>query len=433
MAALALASLARAQDAQDGGLPAGFLPVPQYGGDWPARAFLTGDWGGRRQDWAEGGVSFDLQWTQHAQGVVHGGLDTGFEYPGSFDAVMRVDLLRSQRWPALLTVRSESRYGDNVNLDTGLILPSNTDVGMPLTEPPDQDLLAAVTELNVLQVLPTGFALVLGKIQTLDADPCEFASGRGRDQFFQFPLVGSSVTALTVPYSTLAGSLIWMPNHRLSVSTTLMNSADSSTTSGFDDVGEGTTWATEARTQHTALGGMPGGTNVGFIYAFDGDFRDLQGKLILSPGGLGTERESASWAIYWTGWQYLSANGPLPDAIDAGDGQPDVEGYGLFARFGVADEDTNPIAWNASIGLGGRGLGSREQDTWGLGCFHNELQEPNTEVLDLLADGSGGVEGFYGIALGAVARLTLDAQWLQSAFGDVDDSVVLGARLNVVL
>ncbi|MHC4990609.1 MAG: hypothetical protein ACYTGC_06475, partial [Planctomycetota bacterium] len=47
------------------------------------RFLLTGDWNGERSKLAEAGLTFDVQWTQSAQGVVSGGRDTGWEYGGS--------------------------------------------------------------------------------------------------------------------------------------------------------------------------------------------------------------------------------------------------------------------------------------------------------------------------------------------------------------
>jgi hypothetical protein len=58
--------------------------------------------------------------------------------------------------------------------------------------------------------------------------------------------------ALRLPYSTLAAGLIWMPiplgsRGGITVSSTVLNTADSSTTTGFDDFGEGTTLADGGR------------------------------------------------------------------------------------------------------------------------------------------------------------------------------------------
>lgn len=429
LAAFTLSALANAEDPD---ATKGIVPLPDYSGTTLERAFLTGDWGGIRERWAANGLTFDVQWTQFTQGVTSGGFDTGWDSPGSIDAVVRFDMMRANLWPALVTMRVESRYGDSVNSDTGLLLPSNTDIAFPLTSPADEDVLAAITELNVIQPLSEKFGLVIGKIQTLDNDPSEFASGRGRDQFQQFPLVVSSVVALTVPYSTLGVGMYFQASPTFDITTTFMNSTDSSTTSGFDDIDDGTTWATVAHFQHQT-GELPGGSNVGFIYAFNGDFRRLSGILQPPFGDGGGERESDSWAAFWTGWQYLSTRGPATAPIRAGDAMPDLVGYGIFTRLGSADADTNPIAWSWSIGFGGRGVASRDDDTFGVAYFFNDLEDPNTVDLGALSSASSGVEAYYGYAVTKAARLSFDAQWLESAFDNVDDAIVLGFRLNVVL
>jgi len=411
------------------------LPLFDYSGNVGSRGYLSGDWNGARTAWAERGLTFDFQWTQFAHGVVSGGIDEGWEFPGSLDSVIRYDGLRAEVWPALFTLRVESRYGENVNDDTGTLLPANLDVAMPITDPADDDILATITELNVVQPLSGAWALVLGKVQTLDSDPSEFASGRGRDQFFQFPMVANAVTALTVPYSTLAAGAVWTNGVGMNVSSLVMNTADSSTTTGFDDFGEGVTWATELQSQYN-FWYFPGGQNLGLLYAFDGDYRRLGGKLQVTPSGVTAERESTSWAAYWTGWQYLviDANAKEPDSIQAGDAHPDLEGLGVFARLGIADEDTNPIEWAGSVGLGGRGpIDGRPDDCWGLGVFTNALEEPETTVIGALEDRSGGVEAFYSVPVAPSAVLTADVQWLESAFDGVDDALLIGLRLNLTL
>src|SRR5262249_19047434 len=149
-------------------------------------------------------------------------------------------------------------------------------------------------------------------IMTFSGDPSEFAGGAGRDQFQNSALVSSPVTQLTVPYSTLALGAEWTPSERVAVSSTLMNTADSSTTSGLEHLDDGVTWISEADGQGR-LGGLPGGMTLGALYAFDGDYRQLHGKLEFTPGGPGAQRVSTSWAAYWTGWQYLSAKGEIPE------------------------------------------------------------------------------------------------------------------------
>ena len=244
-----------------------------------------------------------------------------------------------------------------------------------------------------------------------------------------FQLSFSATLAQLAPYSTLAASAIWLPSPRWTISTTLMNYTDASTTSGFDDIGDGTTWATTAD-YRADLNQLPGGGSISFYYGFDADFAEVGGLNIDPGGGVTTDTSSDSWAVDWSGWQYLYVEGDSR-AVDPGNGRQDLQGVGLFARIGIADKDTNPIYWTVSAGISGRGsIPSRDDDTWGVGLFYNDVQGLDRPLLSF-NNANGGVEAYYDIALFGCANLTLDAQWVKSAFESVDDATILGGRLNI--
>jgi porin len=158
----------------------GLLRIPAYGGDLAARSTLTGDWGGARTRLAERGVQLDLRFNQYVQGVTEGGRERDVEYGGNADALILLDLMRMGVVPgALVKLRLESRYGDSVNGIAGPLLPVNTDHYFPLTDELDEDLPIAITTLSWTQFLSEGFGVYFGKLDTLDGDPNEFASGRG--------------------------------------------------------------------------------------------------------------------------------------------------------------------------------------------------------------------------------------------------------------
>jgi porin len=173
--------------------------------------------------------------------------------------------------------------------------------------------------------------------------------------------------------------------------------------------------------------------NLAGIWAFDGDFTKVRGKFEYTPGvGVGIESRSSSWAAYWSGWQYLFTQGEVPSSIDVTDGRADARGLGMFARFGIADRDTSFNEWSASAGLGGRGLiPGREEDSFGLGYFHNSLQQPRTLLVNSLDETSRGLEAYYQVAIARSVQLTFDAQWVDSPFSSLDDGVLIGARLDV--
>lgn len=413
--------------------PKGLLPVPDYSGDFWSRHTLSGDWGGARTDLANKGVQIEVSWSQYVQGVTSGGRDTGTEYGGKGNYLVYLDLMRMGVLPgALVKFRGESRYGDSVNGISGSILPVNTEAFFPLTKPLDDEFAFTVTDLTYVQFLSEKLGVAVGKMDTLDGDPNEFASGRGMSQFMNANFNFNPVVALRLPYSTLGAALICRPTERIMITSTLLNTIDSSTTTGFDDFGDGNTWNTEADFQYR-LGRLPGGQNIGVLYSFDQDFAQVGGQLIFQPGeGLSLQQDHSTWAIYWSGWQYLWVEDPTDAPIHLADGVADHQGIGLFTRVGFADQDTNPVEWSASGGFGGRGLiPTRDNDTIGIGYYYTSIQSTRLNGIANPNDHTQGFEAFYNIAVTPAAHLALDVQLVDSLASNVDTGVVLGARLGL--
>jgi porin len=221
-----------------------------------------------------------------------------------------------------------------------------------------------------------------------------------------------------------------MPSPSWTVTTTLMNLEDASTTSGFSDIGDGTTWATNVD-YLGSVNDLPGGGSFAIYYGFDADFARI-GGLNFDPGTgeILIDSKSSAWTVSWNGWQYLYAEGE-DRIVDPRNSRQDLEGLGVFLQLGVADQDTNPTSWAIAGGLSGRGsIPGRDDDTWGVGLFCNDLLDPDLELLEF-ENSTSGLEVYYDIALLASASLTLDAQWTKSAFESVEDATILGARLNI--
>lgn len=409
----------------------GLLPVPEYAGDFLSRAKWTGDWGGLRQEWASKGIFLDLDGYLVLQDVADGGSQEGAETAANLDYRMTLDLMRMQLVPgAMVYVRGQSRWGESVNPNSGLLLPVNTYSAFPFSNDPDGEVDFAITELNWVQFLSDEVGVLVGKITTMGSSN-EFMGGAGRTQFMNFQFLFSAVLAQLSPYSTLAVGGIWMPDPAWTLNMTLMNLTDSSTTSGFGDIGEGATLATTLD-YRGSLNELPGGGCFGIYYGFDSEFSRI-GGLNLNPGnGIQMDSKSSSWAVSWNGWQYLIAE-DAGASVDPGDGKQDLQGLGAFAQLGFADQDTNPVSWAVSLGLSGRGsFAGRDADTWGLAYFYNELQSLNLGPL-VLEDSTSGLELYYDFALTGSTSLALDAQWAQGAFPSADDALILGLRMNVSL
>ena len=407
----------------------GLLPIQDYSGDLWTRSHLTGDWGGVRQDWANNGVTMELDWYQVYQDIIDGGISEGSESSTNLDYRLNLDLMRMGIVPgAMVTIRAQSRFGDTVNGASGLLLPVNMYSTFPLSSDSDGEVDFAITEFNWTQFLSENFGLIVGKVTTT-ATANEFMGGQGQRQFMNFQLSFPAPTAQLAPYSTLAVGALWMPSPNWTVSTIFMNLDDASTTSGFDDIGDGTTWATNAD-YLASLNDLPGGGSFGFFYGFDAEFAQI-GGLNINPGtGVSTDSKSDAWALSWNGWQYLVAE-EGSGAVDPRNGRQDLQGLGMFATLGLGDKDTNPVSWSIAGGLSGRGsIPGRDADTWGAGYFYNDLQDLDRRIL-VFENSISGLELYYDIALMGSTSLTFDAQWTKSAFPSVDNATIFGARMNM--
>ena len=409
----------------------GAAALPDHTGDLDQRAGLTGDWNGVRREWAETGIVVGLDLTTIYQDIVDGGIEGGSGLATNIDYRAALDLGRMGAVPgAAISVRAQSLFGDTVNERVGVILPVNMYSAYPIRSTPNEDIPFALTEFNWTQEVSESVGVMAGKITTLGTTN-EFMGGEGRSQFMNFQLNFSAALAQVTPYSTLAAGVSWDASPVWTLSTTVMNYSDASTSSGLDDIGEGTTWATNID-YLGSVNALPGGGGVAFYYAFDSDFARI-GGVHLDPGATAVApTESSSWALSWSGWQYITAEDSTA-AVDPSNGRQDLQGLGLFAQFGVADRDTNPVSWSATAGVSGRGsIPGRDADTWGAGAFFNDLQELRGDSTTL-GGSTGGFELYYDIAFAPSVLLTLDAQWLQGALSGVRDATILGLRLNVSL
>ncbi len=413
----------------------GILPIPDYAADgarpWSLREHITGDWAGHRTSLAQEGFQFGLSYSQLTQSVVDGGKDSDTAWGSRVQAQMQFDLDRMGAVPGgLVTVKVESRFGSSVNGASGGLLPVADMMYFPITDERDEDIAATVTEVLYTQFVSKELAFYAGKFTILGGDANEFAGGDGTTQFLGHPFTSASVTSLFNPYSTIGAGVLVLPEPGTTFSMSLYASQDSSTTIGADTLDEGLVWATAFATQYE-LGSLPGGFRATYQYAFDREFADLSGRLILPPG-LGLNTRDDSWCGFVNAWQYLSVEGTGSGPIDVNNGRTDREGLGLFARAGFADAGTNPIEWTVSGGVGAKGLfEGRDLDTLGVGYAFSETSSLPIPAGFFVNDSANRFEAFYDLALTPGAELTFDVQVSDSLLKNQTTATLLGVRLRL--
>jgi porin len=389
-------------------------PSNPYTGDLWTRSTLSGDWGGLRNELAAKGVTIDMSLTQAAQGIVHGGKDTGWQYGGGRGNItVNFDSEKLGLWPGgLLTAEAEGNFipQDNlfksVNGKTGALMPVNSNQFYPMPAGDNFNL----PQLTFTQFISPYGRLLIGKLDTTSGDANEFAHGKGDTQFMNLAFNFNPVPLVTTPYSTLGTGLILFPTkdpRQAIVNFLVLQANGQASTSGFNDLDANKlTFAGEGRVR-TNFFGLTGHQLLGATFS-NRKFTSIDQSLRFVIENRGLEEKKGSWNVYYNFDQYLYEP-------KKGSGQ----GIGIFGRLAVSDGNPNPMHHFYSIGVGGKGtIPGRPRDRLGLGFYYIDIKNPQFQgpfgTTKFLRD-EYGFEAFYNIAITPWMLLTPDIQIVRGA------------------
>jgi porin len=412
---------APAADAASGRL----IPWMDYGGDLAHRPALTGNWGGSRQKLINDGVRLNLYWTQTLQGNVAGGISKRLFYQGGMRYEAELDTAAAGLWPGgMLHVRGETQYGQTNFFDSGALLPVNTDGLYPV---PDADL-TCLSEAYYVQYLAPWIGAVVGKISPRDRNV--FAHDE-TTQFLNGAFNYDPVYGTTVPLDFLGAGLLLEPTDWLNVTTLILDSEGTASRSGFDTAFERGTSVFQMLEFAVDPLERPGHQRLMWTWSdkirppvsrlTDTEIRELILRRIGLVPGPAIAPQTSDWSILYDFDQYLH--------IKEGTGD---QGFGLFGRFGVGDDNVNPVAVFYSLGAGGKGvLPGRDADTFGVGYYYLTLSnEISPAAMRALGD-EQGVEIWYNIALSPWLHLMPDVQVIDPGRNVSTTAVVLGLRMRI--
>lgn len=404
---------------------AGFEPEDMY--DPEEFTGLTGDWNGQRRKLADNGFTVDIDVIQSYQGVLDGGTDSTWKYGGSTEFNFQFDFQKLGLWPgAFINGRATHQFGRFVNEDTGAITAAYTPGMWPL---PDYDVVV-LSQFVFTQFLSESFSVYFGKIDTSDGDSTRFSGARGKDNFMNSNLVFNPVLMTSVPLSSMgAGVLfIWPDVHAERPSTlalSVLGANGQPNTAGWDDdFDDGAAYSLAFR-QPTDFFGKKGAHTFAAVYN-NSDFVKLNQDSRLIPGGmlgLGVtlEENEGTWGFMYNFDQYLY-----------NEEEDETQGFGLFGRFGIADEETNPADSFYSIGLGGKGIiDGRDEDTFGIGYFYTKLSNEFGSIISDNFGDSQGFEIFYNIEVNPWLHITPDFQIINPSNENVSTAYVAGVRVRM--
>jgi len=416
-------------------------PNTQLGSLWD-RTQLSGNWGGLRDQGTDHGIYFDASLTQFLQGNVSGGANSGHaRYNGTADYWLTLDSGKAGLWPGgALFMHAESSWqakkSQNVNGDTGSLVPANFDATMPSN---GQSQGIALPELYYDQGLPGNLLAIVGKLDFAGIGDQNYFANNERTEFLYTALVNNPIVGTFLPYTPLGAALDWAPSKEHNVALLGCQNDGNGTTSGFDKLNGNYSLAVQYGYSPTIADRLPGDYRVLVAYStksftdFNVDSQDLIGEII---GKVPVSKKDGNYAVLLDFDQYFWTRdaGQAPADAPSRKGLPPV-GVGLFFRAGWEPEDRNVIDQFYSFGVGGYGgLPGRDRDQWGLGWAGSHISGDVRNALSVLGrhphDFENALEAFYNFAVTPATHVSVDLEVIKSAAAAVDTAVVLGTRLQ---
>jgi len=386
----------------------------------------TGDWNGIRTKWEEKGYQFELSWTNFWQGVSDGGLRHRMNYGGKFIGGIKIDGTKAGLFKnSIIKMGGEFRYEDSATRDVGAAIPVNT----ALISPGEEGAVLGVNEFNYTQLFIRDkglniYAFSVGKFDTLDLFDDPFQGLSGIPKFFNLNQNGPVTAGRTVPIVTNGATFAWIRKGQPFFTLALFDPKASETRAGISDLfSAGITIAPGVILQSNFFGKTGRHSFSGAITTRKYTPFDQIPQVIVPNPANPVVPKGGSWFVAYTLTQYL-----VQDEKDK------TSGWGLFGTFSIADERTNPIRSQFTVGIGGNRLFRRSRDRFGISYsyigFSDTLKDALEPLIRIRAENQ--FEAFYNWSIRPWLWLTGDLQIVSPLRRNVDMAVIPGARLQII-
>ena len=385
--------------------------------------YLTGDWGGLRQEWKDKGISLELYYNQQFQQNFRGGLEThnAQEFSGSYDLNFALDFGKLG-WidDAGFFIRAaKGTWGDGINPNVGALFPPNADAGG------DEPIF--INKWWVWKKFAEKkFELRLGLLQTNKDlfDVSLYANHEDKDFMNRL-----SIRNPTIPHGTGNGAFLkYEPNSWFYAQAIAFDAEHQARTTGWNtayhDRALFTTMGELGFTPKwkSCKGDLPGRYRLGAWY-------DPRSKTIYRDtlGGRRDAETDEGDTGYYIGLDQM--------IWKENDDPKDTQGIGLFARYGHAHADRNRVTDAWEIGTSIKGLvPKRDKDVTGLAISQGILSERYRDDIRELADRETVYEIYYAWQVTPWMIVTPDLQFITNPGGDKDDrdAMVGGIRVRII-
>ena len=393
-------------------------PIPEPG--LFDQKYLTGNWGGARDELAANGFIFDFQLTQFYQGLMSGTGSKKGEYGGKADYQMF--FIGDQVGIKGLTValHGETRFGNDVN-GVAPFTPPNASMLYP--QPGVQS--SYLTQWLIMQqITDDGWTIAGGKFNGLDLMDMAFHTGRGVDKFMNTALVLPLGFGRSTNLSIMGAGVLKMNGREVEGAALVYDTNNSSFSNGFDNLFDDGVVALGLWRFFYDFGGLAGNSTIFGNYSTK-TFTNINPDSIgFIPGvGVFPADIEGTWMVGYAFDQVLWA-----DEADAN------RKVGLSGQFTVTDGNPNPIQWTASVALEVNGIASRDHDSIGVGFFYEGLSDSFVDlaaVANIELEDAAGLEIYYRMQFAPWLSVTADLQVIDTNVVG-DDTAVIGAiRSNI--
>jgi porin len=411
-------------------------PVSKRVGDTSAslwtRNKLSGDWWGGRTALSKKGIDLEVNFSQFYQGVTSGGIrdaNKHGEYSGKLDGIVNVTGEKLGLWKgSFFNLHAEYQYGDTILPDAGVLPFNNTQLLYPVPDWNRVEITGLTFTQQLYQKDVTTVVLTTGKIKVNDLLGQAFPFLEMNTTGFMNYNVNFPVAIISefIALSHLGSAVIMLEKADIRAAFAVMDTNNSSTTGGFDDLGNN-------------------GAILLAAYRLFFDIKDMPGRLLFlgttSTGKYTTIHETAYGPIGgFPGLEAKSKRNPWAGIAyyDQIFWQTDATGkrnVRFVASFGMADKGPSFARWQYSGQTVATGLfDSRPTDSIGIG-YHfvgvNQKVKNLSRDFELIPDlgDYSGFELFYSYNITPAVHLTGDIQLTDNIAQDIDRAVIPGVRL----
>lgn len=379
------------------------------------REYLTGNWGGARQNLAKDGIIFQPRVTSFYQ---VSDADR-WEFATKLDMKAYFNGAKIGLSKFTLATQIEENLGQSLNNKGGIVLPVNTAMAFPGIKGADR---FDVSSLYMIYSPSKSLNILLGKINLVElVSTTRFHGGAGIDGFMHIAQLAPP-DGLTPPY--ILGTVISLNTKTLNYTFMVYDPKSAVNKTGLEDPFKDITLSAQAQLP-VKIAGKPGSHTLRVAYSTLGgvDLGNLNLPSILDGS---IDKKSDRYMASYSFDQYLMTYN------DKG------AGWGIFGQATLTNGNPNPVKTFFLAGLGGNSfIKNRLQDNWGLGYFYTGFDKSRKEsgnaLITPLRD-EQGVELFYNYSITPWLHLSGDIQWVSPGLHKDNSNIFYGGlRLGILL